>query len=243
MNKAIEAARVLVKNPETNHLDYLKESNLFNCFEGIYKLNITANDANLISAYLIYAYDPDSLKLDIRKDRWENKVEIFLSLGLKTENDIVQQILSNENEDFNNCVLQYLEKLTNWRWPTIFSLLDYHSNMIRFANQKTEEEKSFDKMNKEGEVKTLTQSYDIDLIAKVNIQKSEIFKRAVEARKTADELLEDIRKEFMVVDTVTQADFSGFTFTETSKKKINILSWREFIKKLNEEKALNIQLT
>lgn len=236
MNKAIEAARVLAKNPESNHIDYLKEANLFNCFEDIYKLNIKSSDANLISAYLIYAYDPDSLKLDIRKDRYENKLEIISSLGLDTNLEIVQQILSNENQDFNNCVLMYLEKLTNWRWPTIYSLLDYHSNMIRFANQKTEEEKSFDKMNKEGEVKTLLQSYDIDTIAKVNIQKSDIFKRAIEARKNADELLEDIRKEFMPTDTVVQADL-GFTFTETAKKKVNILSWREYIRSLNEKKA------
>jgi hypothetical protein len=239
MNKAIEAARVLTKTPESNHLDYLKECNLFNCFEDIYKLNINVSTANLMSAYLIYAYDPDSLKLDIRKDRWENKVEILLSLGVDTNIEIVQQILSNESEEFNNCVLHFLEKLTNWRWPTIYSLLDYHSNMIRFANQKTEEEKSFDKMNKEGEVKTLSQSYDIDTIAKVNIQKSDIFKRAIEARENADKLLEDIRKEFMPTDTVTQQDF-GFTFTETSKKKVNVLSWREFIKGLNDKKAATI---
>jgi len=236
MNKAIEAARTLSKEPEANHLEYLKEANLFNCFEDIYKLNINSSDANLISAYLIYAYDPDSLKLDIRKDRFENKVEILLSLGLDTDSEIIQQILSNENQDFNNCVLLYLEKLTNWRWYTIYSLLDYHSNMIRFANQKTEEEKSFDKMNKEGIVHTLSQSYDIDTIAKVNIQKSDIFKRAIEAREKADVLLEDIRKEFMPTDTVVQADL-GFTFTETAKKKVNILSWREYIKGLNEKKA------
>jgi hypothetical protein len=109
--------------------------------------------------------------------------------------------------------------------------------MIRFANQKTEEEKSFDKMNKEGEVKTLSASYDIDTIAKVNIQKSDIFKRAIEAREKADILLEDIRKEFMPTDTVVQADL-GFTFTETAKKKVNTLSWREFIKTLNEKKSV-----
>lgn len=235
MNKAIEAARTLSKSPESNHLDYLKEANLFNCFEGIYKLNVNVETANLVVAYLIYAYDPDSLKLDIRKDRYENKVEILISLGLDINSEIVQELLTNGNEDFNNCVLVYLEKLTNWRWQTIYSLLDYHSNMIRFANQKTEEEKSFDKMNKEGEVKTLSQSYDIDTIAKVNIQKSDIFKRAIEARKNADELLEDIRKEFMPTDTVVQQDFN-FTFTETSKKKVNILSWREYIKGLNEKK-------
>lgn len=235
MNKAIELATIISKSPDNNYTDTLKEYNLYNTFQDIYSLNLNLEQLNLLVAFIIFAYDPDSLRLDIRKDRFDNKVDIMLSLNIDTNEEIIQPILTNENETFNHCVLNYLEKLTNWRWPTIYSLLDYHSSMIRFANQKTESEKRFDKITKDGEVKEVVQDYDIESISKVNIQKSEIFNRAIKARRDADELLEDIRKEFMIVDTVIQQDL-GFTFSETAKKKVDILSWRSWIRELKDKK-------
>ena len=235
MNRAIEIATIISKSPDNNYTDTLKEYNLYNTFQDIYSLNLNLEQLNLLVAFIIFAYDPDSLRLDIRKDRFDNKVDIMLSLNIDTNEEIIQPILTNENETFNHCVLNYLEKLTNWRWPTIFSLLDYHSSMIRFANQKTESEKRFDKVTKDGEVKEVIQEFDIEAISKVNIQKSDIFKRAIEARQKADELLDDIRKEFMPTDTVVQQDL-GFTFTETAKKKVDIYSWREFIRTVKEKK-------
>ncbi len=235
MQKAIELAKDIVKNPKGNYINDLDDIKLYKVFEQLYEAAYTTQTENKLIAFIIFAFDPDSQKLDVRKDRYENKCSIMENLGLSITDDLIQQILSNSNEVFNNTVLLYLEELTNWRWPTIYSLLDYHSNMIRFATQKTDAEKSFDKMNKEGEVKTITQDYDIDTIAKVNIQKSDIFKRAIDARKQADELLDDIRKEFMPTDHAVQTDF-GFTFTDTAKKKVDILSWRAFIKELNDKK-------
>lgn len=239
MQKAIEAAQLISRELNKDHSFYLEDMGLSKTFEDVYKLNLTTKDENRVICFIIFAYDPDSKKLDIRKDRQENKLSILHSLGATVSSDFFSGIINNSNESFSNVVLLYLELLTNWRWPTIYSLLDYHSSMIRFATQKTDAEKSFDKMNKEGEVKTISQDYDIDTIAKVNIQKSDIFKRAIDARKQADELLDDIRKEFMPTDAVTQADF-GFTFTETAKKKVDIYSWRAFVSELNQKKLSRI---
>lgn len=239
MQKAIEAAKLISKELNKDHSFYLEDLGLSETFKKVYDLNCNTKDTNRVISFIIFAYDPDSQKLDIRKDRFENKHSILIGLGAETKNEFFTQILNCSHEIFNDIVLHYLEQLTNWKWQTIFSLLDYHSNMIRFATQKTDAEKSFDRMDKEGTVKTITEEYDIDLIAKVNIQKSEIFKRAIDARKQADELLEDIRKEFMPTDHATQLDFSGFTFTETAKKKVDIMSWREWISQLNEKKAIN----
>jgi len=235
MQKAIEAAKNISRELNKDHTFYLEDMGLIKTFEEVYNLGISVKDENRIICFIVFAFDPDSQKLDIRKDRRENKESILSCLGADIKSDLFKEILNNSHEKFNNIVLVYLELLTNWKWQTIFSLLDYHSNMIRFATQKTEAEKSFDKINKEGEVKTITQDYDIDTIAKVNLQKSEIFKRAIDARKQADELLEEIRKEFMPTDHVTQIDF-GFTFTDTAKKNVDIYSWKEFITTLNEKK-------
>ena len=75
-------------------------------------------------------------------------------------------------------------------------MLDYSSKMFRFATAETETEKTFDKMNKEGDVKTLTQEYDIDIISKINKEKGLLLDQAIAKRKQADLILEEIRKEY-----------------------------------------------
>lgn len=237
MTKAIDIARKISKDLEKNWLSELEEINLYNTFSVIYRENLTISNANAIVSFIIYAYDPDSPWMDLRKDRYENKSKILSSLGLDEKSDLFKSIVHGSNEKINDAILYYLEDLTNWRWPTIYSLMDYHSRMIRFANQKTEEEKKFDVEKKDGEKETLTEDYAIDKIAKVNQQKGELLQKAIESRKKADELLDEIRKEFVNTDHSTQTDF-GFAFTDTAKKKVDILSWREFIKNRNLKKAM-----
>jgi len=137
-------------------------------------------------------------------------------------------------QNFNNVVLDYLVEMTDWKWQSAMTLMDYHSSMIRFVNQKTDEEKETDKINKEGEIKTIKSDYDIDVIAKVNKQKGELLDQAISAREKADKLILEIKKEYVHTDTAVQQDF-GFSFTETYKKK-DIYSWREFIKETNLKK-------
>jgi DNA segregation ATPase FtsK/SpoIIIE-like protein len=235
MNKAIEATKHLVKNVTVNNSEYLDDLNLKTVFEGIYNLGFPTIDENRLIAFIIFAFDPDSQKLDIRKDRYENKCSIMSNIGIDIHNELMKDILSNSNENFNHVVLFYLQELTDWRWVQIMSYLDYHSNMIRFANQKTEEERKYDKMNKEGVIKELTEEYDIETIAKINKNKGELLNLAMDARNKADHLLEEIRKSFVVTDHAVQQDF-GFMFTETAKKPVDIMSWRLYIKELNEKK-------
>lgn len=159
----------------------------------------------------------------------------MLSLGLKPSMDLMREIIHNDCNGFNTCVSLFLGKLTDWRWSTIFTQLDYHANMLRFANQKTDSEKKFDKMSKEGVVKEMKVDIDMDTVAKINIQKGTLLKNAIEARHEADRLLEAIRKDFLPTDTATQSDF-GFAFTDSAKKKIDIYSWRDFIKNEKEKK-------
>ena len=230
MQKAIELAKKIVHAPKANYVNDLDDLNLLKIFQPLYDLLYPTQDENKLIAFIIFAYDPDSQKLDLRKDRYENKLSIMANIGLDVKKDFIEEILSNSNEKFNHIVLNYLEELTDWRWVQIYSYLDYHSNMIRFANQKTEEERKYDKMNKEGIVKELKEEYDIETIAKINKNKGDLLNQAMDARHKADVLLEEIRKQFVNTDHAVQQDF-GFMFTETAKKNVDIMSWREFIKK------------
>jgi hypothetical protein len=195
LEKCIKAAKVISKSTDDMQ-SYLEDLNLITTFKDIYSLGFPTEYENKLIAFIIYSFDPDSQKLDIRKDRLENKISIMENIGLDSTDTLMVEILNNSNDVFNGVVLQYLEHITDWRWVHIFSSLDYHSNMIRFVNQKTEEERKYDKINKEGIVKELTEEYDIETIAKINKTKGDLLNQAMNARKQAEELLEQIRKDY-----------------------------------------------
>lgn len=228
MRKEIEIIQKIAKNPDEVWTETLRENDLYKIFSPIYRLNLTITEQNLLVCFVVYSCDPDSPKLDIRKDRLENKRAILNSISEKLTKPIFEDIINNANDEYNDVVISYLEKLLDWRWQQIFSFMDYHATMMRFANKKTDSEKTIDQII-EGKIETLTEEIDMDKVAKINKQKGELLNMALEAREKAEKLLSEIKKDFVATDTAIQADL-GFTFTDTAKERIDILSWRGFIR-------------
>ncbi len=131
------------------------------------------------------------------------------------------------------CIFNFLEEIKDFRWSLIFNLLDYSSKMQRFSSENTDSEKKWDEI-KDGQKHTLTEEIDMDKVVKINKSKGELLGLAIEKRKQAEALLEEIRKDFLHTDVGVKADF-GFTFTDTAKKR-DVLSWRQWIKDLNAKK-------
>lgn len=236
MAKEIELIKKIREDLSKDWKDELRDYNMPDSFASIYSTTDIEN-ANRLICFVVYAYNPDSLWLDLRKDRLENKTKILHHLDANIDTLLFQDVINNKNEVVGMAIFDFLEQLKNWKWRAVFDLLDYSSKMFRFATQDTEEERSFDKMNKEGEVKTLVQSFDIDTISKVNKEKGLLLDQAIAKRKQADILLEEIRKDYVVTDNAVQQDF-GFSYTETAKKK-DLLSWRDFIIERNQRKKLS----
>jgi len=233
MQKAIDLIKKISKDLSKNYKEELWEYNMPETFANIYFASENVEDANRIICFIVYAYSPDSLWLDLNKDRTSNKLRILHNLGADTNNKLYQEIIDNKSELAGMAIFDFLEGLKSWRWRAIFDLLDYSSKMFRFASQETESDISYQKMNKDGEVKDIKETLDIDTISKVNKEKGLLLNQAIEKRKHSDLLLEEIKKQFVATDTATQADFD-FTFTDTSKKR-DIMSWRGFILDKNEK--------
>lgn len=234
MQKAIDLAIKISKQLDKNWLPELEENDLHKTFQSVYTINQNIENCNRIVCFIVYAYSPESLWLDLKKDRLENKTRILNNLDADISLKIFEEILCNNNEAVGISIFEYLELLKSWKWRAIFDLLDYSAKMSRFASQETESEKSFDKLNKAGEVKKITEEIDVDVLVKVNKEKGALLDQSIAKRKQADTLLEEIRKEFVVTDHATQSDFN-FNFTDSSRKK-DILSWRNFIKERNMKK-------
>ena len=93
MQKCVEAAKVISRELSKDHSFYLEDLGLDKTFEGIYKLGVPSKDENRIICFIVFAYDPDSQKLDIRKDRTDNKLSILHGLGADTNSDLFKEII------------------------------------------------------------------------------------------------------------------------------------------------------
>lgn len=232
MDKAIEIAKLISKDLGKNWTLVLEEYDLMRIFREVYTLSVSMEDINTVVCFIVYAYAPESFWLDLKKDRTDNKNQILINLGANIKTPFYQEVLLNKNELVNSSIFNFLENLKTWKWKFVFDLLDFSAKISKFVSEETEDEIVTDKLNKDGEVKTLKQTVDIEVITKVYKDKSSLQEMSIQKRKQADELIKEIEKDFVNTNVATQADFA-FNFTESAKRR-DILSWRDFIKHRNE---------
>ncbi len=218
MIKAISLAKKISQSLEVNHLEDLHEQNLHKIFEPIFKLNYSIEVCNTIVCYVIYAYDNNSNWININSDRLDDKCKILYGLNANPTDEIYNDIISQKVIEIQDVIVDYLITITNWKWRTILSCFDFHAINIKIATEPTTSTDELDK-------------------AKINKAKGELLKEAIRQREVGENLLREIKTDYVKTDRATQQDF-GFETTE--EKNIDIMSWRNFIRELNEKKAANI---
>lgn len=225
MQKAIQIAKQIAKLEGESCYDLLESVNLHRIFDPIFTLSTSKKEQCQIVCYIIYAYDNHSAWIEINQDRWENKQKIMDSLGCE-KSDFWTKIIENDNSVVNEVIISYLQEITTWEWITITTQLDYHSKMLRYVSSNLSGQK-VTSTDEEGRITEDEIALKQESIAKINKDKADILKKALEARQEADALLAKIRTEFVKTDTAVQADF-GFMITD--EKKIDIYSWRDYIR-------------
>lgn len=235
MQKAIDLVKKIRKNPDQSWMDYLEEINLHMLFRPVFLLPSNIETLNKILCYIVLAYDNDSSWLNINQDRKENKLRILSSLEVDTSSNLFVSIMQNEHDEVNKVIIEYLIEQTTWEWQMVMSNLDYSQNMLRFVMKKTDTEKTFDQANKDGQVETMTEEYDITKITKVNKEKDDLLKAAADARARADEFLAKIKAKYVKLDHAVQQDFN---FEMTDEKNIDPMSWKQFIEHRNRRLAV-----
>ena len=227
MHKAIEIAKRIRSDFSKDWTEELEDFMLLKPFYHIYSTDRTLLERNKAVCFIIYAYDPDSLWLDLKKDREENKINILSALDVENTHPLYRDIIGKTYEPVNICVFEYLESIKDFRWKMIFNYLEYAAHIQKSAMSDTPSEISWVERNKDGAPETFKEEIDPDKVVKLKRAKGDLLDVALEKIKIAHTLLDEIRKEYVATDNATQKDFN-FDFTETSKKR-NILSWREFI--------------
>lgn len=227
--KSISIAREIQSELIYDYTERLAEVDLLTVFKPVYDLpGETMKNKNIVICFIIYAYNPESLWLDIKKDRIDNKKRILYNLDAELDHEFIKSVIDNSNENVNMAVFNFLEIIKDWRWRSVFDLIEYAAKMSRFSSLDTADEKKFQKATKDGEVQDYSEEVPIETIVKVNKEKGNLINLSLDARKKADDLIEQIQKEYVATDNATQQDFD-FAFTQTAKKR-DPLSWRQYIR-------------
>src|SRR5258708_2614144 len=104
MQKAIDKIRSLSKEMDKNWLPDLEEINLHKIFEPIYRLNFNISNINAIIGFIVLAYDNDSSWLNLKQDRYDNKIKILRSLTEDYRQPQFEEIAKNENDTVNELI-------------------------------------------------------------------------------------------------------------------------------------------
>jgi len=232
---------MIMKSTDENWMLHLEDINLHADFKPLYNLGYSQKIANIITAYIIMSYDPDSSWITLTRDRYEDKLNVLKGLGVDetdgTFNSIFKPILEYENDEVQEVILTFLLNKTDARWQETHSLLDYATKMIRFCNSRTVESKlTGEDMDKDtGAVTKTFEEIDVEKVIKANENKGKLLSQALASRKEAELLILEIKKDFVKTDHAVQSDFN-FNFSETAKEKIKIESWRQHIRLRNDRR-------
>lgn len=157
--------------------------------------------ANVMVAFIILAYSNKSNWVETHKDRVKNKREILHKLGVEDTSREHWQDLIYGRPPFDDIIKWFINWQQDWRWQTISAALDYYSNMMQFAQSKTPTTKE---SLSQGIPVTITATHAD--IAQANQRKGDLIEKATAVREKADQMLTQIRREYMQLDTICEQE-------------------------------------
>lgn len=218
-NSSIELASRISKDFNGDYKDYLSEINLLRIFTPIYLLGFSPPTCNTIIAFIIFAYDKDSPKLDVRRDRIEDKKNIIDGLNSDYDEQIYIPIIQGENKEVQDVYMKYLQMQKDSRFRTILTCQEFYNNNILFINEDTV---------------GLTD----DKIAAVRKNKAALLNEIIRLEKMSNDLILEVKKDYNIIDHITESEL-GFTYS--NPENYDIECWADHIRKRNDLKERAMQ--
>lgn len=178
MSKVLHAIERLSNNLESNWEEELKDLNIWEDISPLYyKFDSDNYKANVIFAFIVFAYDRKSKKIDMHMDRMENKRKILTSLaGLSAmaDQDYVDAAVGLYSP-YNEMIEYYINYQKDRRWRDVVSFYDFHSRASVMATMATGPK-------------------DMEFVGRV-------LKQATGLRNDADAIVEKLEKENVLIDS------------------------------------------
>lgn len=239
-NSPLSLIKDLLKDLNSDWEERLRDINAYLEFEPIYKLKYKEAEKNLIVAFIILAYDYQSAQIDVRRDRSDDKSRILKNIGFDPTKELFKKIVSGEENTVKECGFNYCMSRKNWKFTSVLQLIEQSSESMRYAREKTDAQIMEEQMSKDGNNKiTLTTDLDPEKVAKVKLIKMNILDKANEDRRKADDLIEEIKKEYAPIEKAIEEEYN---FLITDSSTFNIECWADYIRKRNSAKEKQLTL-
>lgn len=191
----------------------LEELNIYDDVAPIYIAEGVKGDTrigNTILCFTVLAYDNKSKFIDPHKDRWENKQKILVTLaGLSCMTvPVYQEVIYNKHKESYNLSEWYVKYQKDWRWTSVISGQEYHSMATKMANAGA-----------------------VDSPEAIHMGKMLV--QADELRLRADKLLEELRTEFLNLDTLLEKEER---VKATDVDSANFMSFEIYLANRNKQK-------
>lgn len=184
----------------------LEDLNIYDDIEHIYKAKGIDGDArigNIVLAFTILAYDNSSRFLEPHKNRRENKEKILVTLAgvgaLAIK--LYQDIIDNKHEGAFNLAEWYVKYQKDWRWTDAIAAIEYHSMGTNMSNKG---------------------AIDADEAYKLG----KVLDSATQQRRKADLLIDELRTEFLNLDTVLEKEGRAKV---TDLAAVNFMSYEVYL--------------
>jgi hypothetical protein len=174
----LETFRNLKRKLDENWTEELTELGIWDEVAMLYADTPQRRDANIIVAYIVFAYHSKSEYIDPFKDRLENKRSIMMRLGGKDcfSRELFLDAVLGGNAIIDEVIEFFINDQRDWRWSTIISNMEFASKVT--AKSRTEDFK----------------------------ESADWLELADKRRDKADKLLEEIREEFVALDSVLEKE-------------------------------------
>ena len=216
MQKSIQAAKIISKNLDADATPTLEEYNLHTAFDSIYFMGLDNKITNTLICAIIYAYDASSNWCDLKKTSNDDKLNILKGLKSDMTVEWYTHFIELTNEDINNAIGDFLDLQPDWRFSQVLRSRDFHSKSLKEKNPDFT-------------------GLDNDKVIKAKEALGKYIREGLNHRKIADEYILQIEKDYVNLNHRTEQDF-GSKFSDTELTKVDPLSWRQFIQRLNEKK-------
>lgn len=212
----VEVILSLCKNMDSSWKEELIEYNMYSDFDPIYNLGYPEKITNTIIAFIVKAYDQDSNSIDVRRDRYLDKVRILEGLCLTKNDEIFNKIIGDEETEIKSVCYNYLLRQRDIRFRTVLRYNEFYEDNMKFIFEKEDENLADDK------------------IATIKAKKMDLVATNSSLRKEIVALIADIKRDYAMIDKITETEF-GYIFSDP--ENYDIMSWGDFLKKRNKSKS------
>lgn len=203
-HKILDLIYVLIRDIESDWQPALDEINIWLDVQDLYFYSKIKepHHANIILAYIVLAYDGNSKWLEPHKDRHDNQIKILTRLaGMSAmQNPFYNDLVFGFDKMILQMINWYVDYQKDWRWKDIVAADTYHSTALQ-----------------------MSMAGSIDPAIMKAIGQTRQLARA--DKKIAEQMRNEIRTEFLNLDTILEKEGKPKATEVIEKDFMNHESW------------------